>query len=606
MKLFKRLWPFLKNKLSRINNFILGIRLRERMLLVFIVGGILPLLFLNIYTYRSIRLASIEQAKQAETEELRVQAESLMQSMSIIESVSKNLYFDKEIEHIATYKYENYQEILKDYGEYTVISDYLSNYYQEISSITVYTYNTTLSDNEYFAYADAEIKSSRWYINAVDLKGAPYWYSSYNTLTKKNNVCMARALYTEDLELIGVVSISMQNKRSELLVSERSNNTMLFYDDYLLLHSNCDTDDSDEIMSLLIAEKEDTGSKKVTLDGESCLLTYYRVYPEYSDRYYDFVMLQSYSEINLFATTTALKNVVPSLTCVIVAILILYAFSNSFSVRINQFKEKMHAVATGDFSPVKGIYGDDEVSDLYLDLNSMIYDIQKLMDRVVSEEVAKEQLNARQKEVEFKMLASQINPHFLYNTLETIRMEALVNNQPDIEELAKMLAKIMRHNIQVGETLQPVNGELLQVEYYLKIQDYRFRDRISYKIAVDREKTENLKIMPLVIQPYVENAYVHGLEGKEEGGLILIKVEVNDYLWVEISDNGCGMNEEELERARRYLNDFDNIDRTHIGIANVNQRIKLSYGNNYGVTIESTLGQGTRVIIKLPIIEAGV
>ena len=605
MKLFKRLWAFLKNKLLSINNFILGIRLRERMLLVFIVGGILPLLFLNIYTYRSIRLASIEQAKQAETEELRVQAESLMQSMSIIESVSKNLYFDKEIEHIATYKYENYQEILKDYGEYTVISDYLSNYYQEISSITVYTYNTTLSDNEYFAYADAEIKSSRWYINAVDLKGAPYWYSSYNTLTKKNNVCMARALYTEDLEPIGVVSISMQNKRSELLVSERSNNTMLFYDDYLLLHSNCDTDDSDEIMSILIAEKEDTGSKKVTLDGESCLLTYYRVYPEYSDRYYDFVMLQSYSEINLFATTTALKNIIPSLTCVIVAILILYAFSNSFSARINQFKEKMHAVATGDFSPVKGIYGDDEVSDLYLDLNSMIYDFQKLMDRVVSEEVAKEQLNARQKEVEFKMLASQINPHFLYNTLETIRMEALVNNQPDIEELAKMLAKIMRHNIQVGDTLQAVNSELLQVEYYLKIQDYRFRDRISYKIAADKEKTKNLMIMPLVIQPYVENAYVHGLESKEEGGLILIKVEVNDSLWVEISDNGCGMNEEELERARRYLNDFDNIDRTHIGIANVNQRIKLSYGNNYGVTIGSTLGKGTRVIIKLPIIEAG-
>lgn len=605
MKLFKRLWAFLKNKLLSINNFILGIRLRERMLLVFIVGGILPLLFLNIYTYRSIRLASIEQAKQAETEELRVQAESLMQSMSIIESVSKNLYFDKEIEHIATYKYENYQEILKDYGEYTVISDYLSNYYQEISSITVYTYNTTLSDNEYFAYADAEIKSSRWYINAVDLKGAPYWYSSYNTLTKKNNVCMARALYTEDLELIGVVSISMQNKRSELLVSERSNNTMLFYDDYLLLHSNCDTDDSDEIMSILIAEKEDTGSKKVTLDGESCLLTYYRVYPEYSDRYYDFVMLQAYSEINLFAATTALKNIIPSLTCVIVAILILYAFSNSFSARINQFKEKMHAVATGDFSPIKGIYGDDEVSDLYLDLNSMIYDIQKLMDRVVSEEVAKEQLNARQKEVEFKMLASQINPHFLYNTLETIRMEALVNNQPDIEELAKMLAKIMRHNIQVGDTLQAVNSELLQVEYYLKIQDYRFRDRISYKIAADKEKTKNLMIMPLVIQPYVENAYVHGLESKEEGGLILIKVEVNDCLWVEISDNGCGMNEEELERARRYLNDFDNIDRTHIGIANVNQRIKLSYGNNYGVTIGSTLGKGTRVIIKLPIIEAG-
>lgn len=130
----------------------------------------------------------------------------------------------------------------------------------------------------------------------------------------------------------------------------------------------------------------------------------------------------------------------------------------------------------------------------------MIDSIQELMNNVIKERVQKEQVNARQKEVEFKMLASQINPHFLYNTLETIRMQARIHNQPDIEELAKMLAKIMRRNIQVSNTLQPLKSELKLVEYYLKIQDYRFHDRIHYRIETEGD-IEPLKVMPLLIQP---------------------------------------------------------------------------------------------------------
>ena len=113
----------------------------------------------------------------------------------------------------------------------------------------------------------------------------------------------------------------------------------------------------------------------------------------------------------------------------------------------------MHKVAQGDFDIKKNISGHDEISDLYQDLYTMIDSMQQLLTVVYEEQLQKEQLNSRQKDVEFKMLASQINPHFLYNTLETIRMKARVNHQPDIEELVKMLAKIMRRNIQVGDTL---------------------------------------------------------------------------------------------------------------------------------------------------------
>lgn len=108
--------------------------------------------------------------------------------------------------------------------------------------------------------------------------------------------------------------------------------------------------------------------------------------------------------------------------------------------------------------------------------------------------------------------------------------------------------------------------------------------------------------MPLLIQPFVENAYAHGLESRESDGIIRIRVEVRTHLWITVEDNGCGMDGEKLEEVRRSLNDFDNLDRTHIGICNVHQRIKMRYGENYGVTINSEINRGTTVTIKLPIL----
>lgn len=589
---------FLKKILAAFGN----IRLRERMLLLYLVGGILPLLLANIYMYSSVRSLMIQQAKDNAIGELSVIGNSLEESISVIEEVSKKLYFDEDIEHIAFTRYEDYEDIVADYRKYDNIDDYVRSYYQEISSITIYTYNMTLPNNEHFVYADAVTKSSDWYPKTRNLAGSPYWSFQYDNLTHKNNLCLSRMLYTSDFDVVGMAFISMQNLRSELLISEREEDTFLLYDDIMVIHSNTPSADYDELFSILMKHEEDSFADRVTYQGKECLVSYVRIRPAYSDDFYTVVSVKPYSEIVALATRAAFGNLIPMFLCVLVALFFIAFFSNSFSARINAFKSEMHKAATGDFQIAERLQGKDEIAELYLDLNAMISDIQDLMDRIVLEQVQKEQINTRQKEVEFKMLASQINPHFLYNTLETIRMQARVKNQPEIEELAKMLAKIMRHNIQVGDSLQPVPEELKLVQYYLKIQDYRFHDRITYEILADEGKIAPLKMMPLLIQPFVENAFVHGLEGKESGGLIQIKVDVRTHLWITISDNGCGMDEQELKEVIHNLNDFDNLDRTHIGICNVNQRIKLQYGEDYGVTIESVKNEGTKVTIRLPIL----
>jgi two-component system sensor histidine kinase YesM len=579
-----------------------NIRLRERMLLLYFLGGILPLLFANIYMYTSLRSVMIQQAKDNAIEELSVIGNSLEESISVIETVSKMLYFDEDIEHIAFTRYDNYEDIVSDYREHDNINDYVRSYYQDISSITIYTYNMTLSNNEHFVYADATAKSSDWYPKTRNLAGSPYWSYQYDNLTHKNNLCLSRMLYTTDLEPVGVAFISMQNLRSELLVSGREEDTFLFYDDVMVVHSNNSEADYDELFSILMKHEEDSFADRVTYQGEDCLISYLRIRPDYADDFYTIVSVTPYREIVAVATRTALNNLLPMFLCVILALLFIILFSYSFSARVNTFKNEMHKAATGDFSIAASLQGKDEIAELYQDLNAMIKSIRELMEKVVQEQVQKEQINTRQKEVEFKMLASQINPHFLYNTLETIRMQARVKNQPEIEELAKMLAKIMRHNIQVGDTLQPLTEELKLIRYYLKIQDYRFHDRITYEIRADEAAIAQLRIMPLLIQPFVENAFVHGLESKQSGGRILICVDVQKQLLITVSDNGCGMDEEKLAQVRHQLNDFDNLDRTHIGICNVNQRIRLQYGAEYGVTIESKEQVGTTVTIRLPVL----
>lgn len=589
--------------MSKLKRFFADIRLRERMFLFYLIGGVLPMLLADVYMYTSVRGIMIEQEKEAVKDELSRIADSVRESIAVIEDISKRLYFDDSIEHIAFTRYESYEEVLEDYRSYDTIANYLRYYYQEIAGITVYTYNSTLSSNEYFVYADAEVKKDAGYTETMRREGAPYWSYESDTITGKNNLKLSRVLYTSDMERMGVVVIEMQNKRTELPITERDVDTLFVYNNATVLHSNAADADYGEILTLLSENDVDSFSDRVTYQGADYLLSFVKIKPPYCEDFYTIVSLRPYKEIVSLAAATALGNLVPMFLCIAIAMGLILIFSNSFSARVNIFKDEMHKAAAGDFDIADELEGKDEIAELHRDLKSMVRDIQGLMDRVVQEQVQKEQLNTRQKEVEFKMLASQINPHFLYNTLETIRMQARVNGQPEIEELTKMLAKLMRRNIQATDSLQTLGSELQLVEYYLKIQDYRFHDRIQYEIAVGEQTgTEDLAVMPLLIQPFVENAYVHGLEAKESGGMIRIRAEARTHLWITVEDNGCGMDEEKLAEVRHTLNDFDSLDRVHIGICNVNQRIKLKYGEGYGVTVESEAGKGTIVTIKLPVL----
>ena len=208
-------------------------------------------------------------------------------------------------------------------------------------------------------------------------------------------------------------------------------------------------------------------------------------------------------------------------------------------------------------------------------------------------------------------LQSQINPHFLYNTLDTIRSYALSCNAEDIAAMTESLSTLFRYSISRPGELTTLEEELNNVRNYLLIQQYRFPDKVEYKEEIQVHHILNYKMPVLTIQPIVENAIHHGLEMKLEKGWIKVRVFSTDHnVTIYISDNGIGMREDALARLRQKLKQGGEISyreknkekrETGIALLNVDKRLKFYYGNQYGLQVRSTFGVGTMVEIRLPV-----
>lgn len=225
-------------------------------------------------------------------------------------------------------------------------------------------------------------------------------------------------------------------------------------------------------------------------------------------------------------------------------------------------------------------------------------------------------LDLSQKQAQYLALQNQINPHFLYNTLDCIRSEAVCEGIDSVAIMTETLSTFFRYTISNINNLVTIEDELNNIDNYYRIQHYRFGDKLSLVVDYDTDNEINIPglYMPkLIMQPIVENAIYHGLEPKVGKGSLCIKITCNsDYLIMNIIDDGLGMEKEALERLNRrllknilYDNDNSTSNRGGIAITNVNNRIKLLFGERYGIHIHSIINVGTDVEITLPVILKG-
>ena len=241
-----------------------------------------------------------------------------------------------------------------------------------------------------------------------------------------------------------------------------------------------------------------------------------------------------------------------------------------------------------------------------------LYQISQLMEKYAALKTKKNTAQIFDKQTELTALQSQINPHFLYNTLECIRGQALLDDNIEIAKMVEALSSFFRYSISKKGNLVTLRDELANIENYMLIQRYRFNNRFSIEIIIDEEDEAayDFLVPRLIIQPVIENAIFHGLEERMEDGIVSIEVIVTDLdMIITISDNGKGIGCEELEELNNRINANDmelddknksNQINTGIALPNINRRIRLLFGKEYGVNVYSTLGKGTDVEIIIP------
>jgi two-component system sensor histidine kinase YesM len=214
----------------------------------------------------------------------------------------------------------------------------------------------------------------------------------------------------------------------------------------------------------------------------------------------------------------------------------------------------------------------------------------------------------KRKEAELKALESQINPHFLYNTLETISSIAYLKDIPEITTISKSLSQLFRYSISNDKKLVTLADELYHTSNYINIQTIRHGNKFNVIFDID-ESLKKYKVIKLILQPLIENSVNHGLELVKSGGLISIsaKLITNHTLMIEVEDNGVGISHKKLEVIQNYLNNGsdDTCSETSksIGLTNVHFRIQHYYGKDYGLSLESKNEMGTKVTIRLPAVK---
>mgnify|MGYP000221796825 CR=1 FL=1 len=271
-----------------------------------------------------------------------------------------------------------------------------------------------------------------------------------------------------------------------------------------------------------------------------------------------------------------------------------WAFSELFSAPVRQLADDMHRFEKNAenfvFEPMAGT---TEITTLSNSFEHMVVKIQKLMEQVRQEEITL-------RKTELKALQAQINPHFLYNTLDIIVWMIENEQKTEAVKVVTALARFFRISLSRGKSLITVKDELEHVRNYLMIQQMRFKNKFTYTIESDDEVLE-LASLKLMLQPLVENAIYHGMEYMDGDGEIFVRAwQEEKELYLEVRDNGLGMTEEQVESLFTDTAHVASKRGSGIGVRNVNERIKLYFGAEYGLSIESEPDEGTAVKIHLP------
>lgn len=271
-------------------------------------------------------------------------------------------------------------------------------------------------------------------------------------------------------------------------------------------------------------------------------------------------------------------------------------YTSAISKPVLALRNIMQSAGQGDLSARYHSSSGDEIDELGRGLNSMLDQIQNLIDMVYTEQKSK-------REAELRILQQQIKPHFLYNTLDTIQWMAQEQRAPNIIEVVSALTKLFRVALSQGHEMITLDQEIEHVRSYLIIQKVRYEDKFDYSVEYPPQ-LKGLKVIKMILQPLVENSIYHGIKEKTGSGTIRVIIYSEaEKLFLKVVDTGVGIPPENLASIQKGLSELDHSsDRNAFALYNVNDRIRLTYGEEYGVSVDSLPDKGTTVVVTHPLI----
>ncbi|MCD7731290.1 MAG: sensor histidine kinase [Oscillospiraceae bacterium] len=517
-------------------------------------------------------------------------------------TAAERIYFDEDINFILNNTSYTESDYRIYYREHPTVENYLKAFSQ-IVDITFYVDKENFLYNADFQRITEEIRKSYWFIDAMDYSAAR-WQVIKSPNDGNYYLSYVRQVYSDGGESLGVMVVYVSQGWIEELMKDEVFNIVFAVQNGMVFYSNMAEYELGKVFVSPDLELSMGVSETVELTDE-CPLTDkgYTIAScfdyENTGNLFQIYLVKPYSTVTGVTKDLSFGYIWYMTLCFLLSILITIFFTTYFVRRIEFLRDQMHRVTVGDFNLEGSISGDDEINELYNDLLIMVESMQKLINENYEAKIQSETFKLNQMEAEFKTLASQINPHFLYNTLETIRMKAYVNNDKETADLVKKLGKFMRRCLEVKNSMVTLESELEFTKSYLELQSARFGDRVSY--TIENEVDSQYKILPLIIQPIVENAFVHGIESSKGNGVIDIKIKYSgENVIIEVRDNGQGIPDDRMSELRWKLEESDTSSGKSIGLTNVNKRIKMNHGEGYGLTFSSKVGRGTRVRITLP------
>ncbi|QGQ98305.1 sensor histidine kinase [Paenibacillus psychroresistens] len=476
----------------------------------------------------------------------------------------------------------------------------------EIAQTTIYTQEAITTFNESYDFLNtSRIFNTVWYSKLSSKTSIFEWFQdtstpsdTYESTTKYISVARGIAKLENLDDFLGFIRLDVP----ETLITNILDNVAFFKNSSVYLLNNKDeilskssSTDSNNIHLLSNLPSQDLISnlntgiwKKHTIDGKDYLVGLQRVFGVD----WHLVIFIPYAEI-LASQGKAIKQML-WITLFIIPFTLPLAFfaAASGTRRIRSLISQMKSVKQGDFNVRIKHESKDEIGELSRNFNSMITKVTQLLEE-------KYALGQDVKSMELKALQAQINPHFLYNTLDLIYWKALRIKEESIYEVVQALSKFYKLSLSKGEDIVTIRNELEHIQAYVDIQNARFKNGINLIIDVPDEFYA-YKLPKITLQPLIENSIIHGiLETEEERGTITISGYMDEHKFIlELKDDGVGISEEKINTIFK----MNTVDAFHgYGVNNINKRIKLLYGEEYGISYGYNKKTGTTVLITLPI-----